>query len=136
VATDPFNLWTGCNFVIKGRIKESYRSYDLSTWQNPAPLVADAEGKPIDDAMEAIWQKSYSLQAKIAPDKFKTYEELERELFAVVGAAPSNAPKSISQAPIAATPKAAKRLGNSLKPLVKMNLMMVWLFSRISPSKR
>ena len=33
-----------------------------------------------DDAMEAIWNQEYSLEEITAPDKFKTYEQLQARL--------------------------------------------------------
>ncbi len=35
--------------------------------------------------MEAIWKKEYSLQSLVAPDQFKTYEELKTRLDYVLG---------------------------------------------------
>ena len=43
------------------------------------PLLDD------DDALEALWKKEYSLAAVTAPDQFKSYEELETRLNAVLG---------------------------------------------------
>ena len=36
--------------------------------------------------MEAIWKKQYSLTEFVAPDQFKTYEELKKRLDSVLGA--------------------------------------------------
>mgnify|MGYP006247287671 CR=1 FL=1 len=37
-----------------------------------------------DDAMEAIWKKEYSLSA-VAPDQFKSYDDLKKRLDNVLG---------------------------------------------------
>jgi hypothetical protein len=38
-----------------------------------------------DDALEALWKKEYSLSAIVAPDQFKSYDELEKRLNSVLG---------------------------------------------------
>ena len=37
-----------------------------------SPLLDD------DDALEAIWKKEYSLAALVAPDQFKSYDDLKK----------------------------------------------------------
>ena len=50
-----------------------------SEFANPGPLLDD------DDALEAIWKKQYSLAEFVAPDQFKTYDELKARLHSVLG---------------------------------------------------
>mgnify|MGYP006921315747 CR=1 FL=1 len=91
VAMNPFDFWEGADFRIRIRQLDGYRNYDKSEFDAPSPLFGDD-----DDAKEALWNKLYSLSAEIAPDKFKTYEELERQLHKVLvmdGAEPT-APKT------------------------------------------
>jgi hypothetical protein len=38
-----------------------------------------------DDALETLWKKEYSLSAIVAPDQFKSYEDLEKRLKYVLG---------------------------------------------------
>ena len=38
-----------------------------------------------DDALEAIWKKEYSLQAFVASDQFKSYDDLKKRLDYVLG---------------------------------------------------
>jgi hypothetical protein len=76
---NPFDFWSGANFKLKIRKVEGYWNYDKSEFDSPSPLLDD------DDALEAIWKKEYSLSALIAPDQFKTYEELEKRLNYVLG---------------------------------------------------
>lgn len=71
---NPFDLWEGCSLKLKIRNKDGYRSYDKSEFANPAPLFDN------DEKMEEVWKKAYSLRAEIAPDKFKSYDELKRKL--------------------------------------------------------
>lgn len=71
---NPFDLWAGADFKLKIRKVEGYRNYDKSEFSEPAPLSDD------DDNMEAIWKSEYSLAELIAPDKFKSYDELKKRL--------------------------------------------------------
>lgn len=76
---NPFDLWEGADFKVKIRQVAGFRNYDASEFAAPAPLFKD------DDAMEAVWQKCYPLAELIAPDKFKSYEELKAQLTKVLG---------------------------------------------------
>jgi hypothetical protein len=76
---NPFDFWQGANFKLKIVKKDGYWNYDKSEFDRLAPLLDD------DDAMEAIWKKEYSLAAVVAPDQFKSYEDLERRLMSVLG---------------------------------------------------
>lgn len=99
-AFDPFNLWTGANFKLRAKQVAGYRNYDSSEFSAPAELGAD------DAEREATWNREYSLQSLIAPNEFKTYEELSARLNQVLGlelgaAAPTAAPAA---APAAEAP--------------------------------
>jgi hypothetical protein len=78
-AIDPFDFWQGANFKLKAKNVAGYRNYDSSEFATPAPLLDD------DDAMEAVWKKQYSLAELVAPDQFKTYDELKKRLDSVLG---------------------------------------------------
>jgi hypothetical protein len=71
---NPFDLWAGADFKLKIRKVEGYRNYDKSEFSEPAPLSDD------EDNMEAIWKTEHSLSALVAPDKFKSYEDLKKRL--------------------------------------------------------
>ena len=81
---DPFDFWQGANFKLKAKNVAGYRNYDSSEFTTPGPLLDD------DDAMEALWKKEYSLCEFIAPDQFKSYDELKKRLDSVLGGKPSN----------------------------------------------
>ncbi len=83
-AIDPFDFWQGANFKLKAKNVAGYRNYDSSEFAASAPLLND------DDAMEAIWKKQYSLAELIAPDQFKSYDELKKRLNYVLGSKGSN----------------------------------------------
>ena len=76
---NPFDFWQGADFKLKIRKVDGYWNYDKSEFAAAAPLLDD------DDAMEAIWKKEYSLQALVAADQFKSYEDLKKRLDYVLG---------------------------------------------------
>ena len=76
---NPFDFWQGADFKLKIRKVDGYWNYDKSEFAAPAPLLKD------DDAMEAIWKTEYSLQALVAADQFKSYEDLKKRLDYVLG---------------------------------------------------
>jgi len=77
-AIDPFDFWKGANFKLKAKNVAGYRNYDSSEFAAVSPLLED------DDAMEAIWNKQYSLVEFTNPDQFKSYTELQTRLDAVL----------------------------------------------------
>jgi hypothetical protein len=84
VQMNPFDLWEGANFRMKIKTEKTkenpkgFRNYDNSEWDAPAPLGADA-------MMEKAWKGAYSLKDLIAPDKFKSFEELTAQFEKVTG---------------------------------------------------
>lgn len=78
-AIDPFDFWQGANFKLKAKNVAGYRNYDSSEFAAPSPLLDD------DDVLEAIWKKQYSLNEFVAPNQFKTYDELKARLSSVLG---------------------------------------------------
>lgn len=78
-AIDPFDFWQGANFNLKAKNSAGYRNYDDSRFSRSNPLLDD------DDAMEAIWNKQYSLAELVAADQFKDYDDLKKRLDYVLG---------------------------------------------------
>jgi len=78
-AIDPFDFWQGANFKLKAKNVAGYRNYDSSEFAAVTPLLDD------DDAMETLWKKQDSLQEFVAPDQFKSYEDLKKRLDYVLG---------------------------------------------------
>jgi len=76
---NPFDFWGGANFKLKIKKVAGYWNYDSSEFDRPGALLDD------DDAMEAIWKQEYSLAELIAPDQFKSYEDLKKRLDYVLG---------------------------------------------------
>jgi len=85
VPVNPFDFWEGADFNLKAyNGSNKQRSYDKSGFTKPSALF-DGD----DEALEKLWKKQYSLQAEIAPDKFKSYDQLKTRLQAVQGATPA-----------------------------------------------
>lgn len=79
-AFNPFDFWEGADFKLKIRDVEGYRNYDKSEFASPSPLMGG------DDAeLEKLWKQEYSLAELIAPDKFKSYDDLQSKLHSVLG---------------------------------------------------
>lgn len=79
---NPFDFWEGANFKVKITKKDGYWNYDKSEFSSPEPLFDD------DDAMEAVWKKTYSLAEFTDAEKMKSYEQLDARLKAVLGKKP------------------------------------------------
>jgi len=84
---NPFDFWQGANFKLKLVKKDGYWNYDKSEFDRVEPLLDD------DDALEAVWKKQYSLAAVVAPDQFKSYEQLDTRLKMVLGQKTASRPR-------------------------------------------
>mgnify|MGYP001307751090 FL=1 len=78
-AINPFDLRDeGANFKIKIRKVDGYWNYDKSEFDAVSPLG--------DEAMiNSVFGQVHSLSSVIAPDEFKSYEELKEKLERVLG---------------------------------------------------
>lgn len=116
VAFNPFDMWEGADFVIKiwteTKGKAKFPNYDDSKFQPCAPLGTDEE-------IRAVWEKCHSLNDLVAPDKFKSYDELKKRFETVMkigdqgGAAPRASAEAASDAAEAATPSMTPRVPSS-----------------------
>ena len=97
---NPFDFWAGANFKIKIKKVAGYWNYDSSEFAAPAPLLDD------DDAMEAVWKQEHSLAEIVAPDQFKSYEDLKKRLDYVLGLtiAPKRQDPEVADEELVATP--------------------------------
>ena len=77
---NPFDFWQGADFKIKIKKVAGFWNYDSSEFASPAPLLDD------DAALEALWEKEYSLQELVSTSQFKSYEDLKTRLDYVLGA--------------------------------------------------
>ena len=81
---NPFDFWKGADFKVKIRKVEGYWNYDKSEFAEPSTL------KGFDDSeLETLWSQQYSLTDFTAPDKFKTFEELDTRLQTVLSTQPT-----------------------------------------------
>ncbi len=72
---NPFDFWTGANFKLRAKKVGGYPNYDSSEFMEPAVL----EG--LDDAqLESVWQREHELQGIVAPEMFKSYDQLQTRL--------------------------------------------------------
>ena len=104
---NPFDFWEGANFKLKIRKVDGYWNYDKSEFDS-VTAIADN-----DEKIEEIWTKQYPLTPFLAPENFKSYDELKSKLDKVlsgvrntgtaedVAIPPTAAPKS--EAPVATT---------------------------------
>ena len=72
---NPFDFWTGANFKLRTKKKAGYPNYEDSAFDTPGTL-----GDFSDKELEAIWKKQYALDPLVAPENFKTYEQLSERL--------------------------------------------------------
>mgnify|MGYP003333217570 FL=1 len=77
---DIFDFLSGCNFRLKIKSVEGYPNYDSSSFESPSALLDGTEKKLLE-----VFNQMYDLQAEISPEKFKSYEELEKKLNRVLG---------------------------------------------------
>jgi hypothetical protein len=75
---NPFDFWNGANFKLKIRKVDGYWNYDKSEFEATSQLATSEE------AMKAIWEKQHALKPFVAPDNFKTYDELKEKLNRVI----------------------------------------------------
>ena len=73
-AVNPFDFWEGAEFKLKLRMLDGYWNYDKSEFSTPSEIA------PTDEEIESIWKQTHSLQEIVAPDQFKSYDELKARL--------------------------------------------------------
>lgn len=76
---NPYDVFEGANFQLVVTKVGKHNNYDQSEFGAPSRLA------PTDEEIKAIWEKEYSILEDIAPDKFKSYEELKAELDKALG---------------------------------------------------
>lgn len=101
-----WDLWEGANFRFKAYTEDPYLKYDKSSFDSCSELLGGDESK-----LEEILKQCHSLKQFVAPENFKTYEELEKELQRVEGngtAAPAKT-ESLDNIPKSTPEKEAKK---------------------------
>lgn len=87
---NPFDFWNGADFKLKAYLDSSsgYRKYDKSSFSNPSPLLGGD-----DEKLEEVYNSLHSLEAEVADDKYKSYDELKKMFDIVVGNVTSTPPQ-------------------------------------------
>ena len=71
---NPFDFWEGANFKLKIRKVDGYWNYDKSEFDSPSAI------KDNDDSIQQIWDKQFALKPFLAPENFKSYDELKAKV--------------------------------------------------------
>ena len=79
-AINPFDFWKGADFKLKIRKVAGYINYDKSEFSAQSELF-DGD----DEKLEALWKSGHSLQAFVADNQFKSYDELKAKFDQVIG---------------------------------------------------
>src|ERR1017187_5261891 len=74
----PYDLWKGANFTLRARKVDGFRNYDKSEVGPQTPVAKT------DEEIEKIWKSCYSLKAFLAPENFKSYDELKTKVETVL----------------------------------------------------
>ena len=77
---NPFDFWAGANFKLKIRQVEGYRNYDKSEFDSSTELFDGDDAK-----LETVFGSSNSLKEFVDPSTYKTYGELKKKLYDVLG---------------------------------------------------
>lgn len=105
VAFDPFDIFSGANFVLKARTKDNFRSYESSYFDKPSELCEGNE-KKITVALDSL----YSLEALVDSKLFKSFEELEQQLKRVSSSSGKPVRKNVEESIETDTPKETNEL--------------------------
>jgi hypothetical protein len=79
---NPFDFWGGASFKLKIRNVEGYRNYDKSEFDSASSLFDGDDSK-----LEIVYNQLHKLQEFIDPEQYKTYSELKKKLYDVIGEA-------------------------------------------------
>jgi len=92
-----FDLYEGANFKLRMRQVEGYPNYDQSVFGDVGP-IADS-----DEAILKIMNSAEPLSPLVAPDKFKSYDDLKKKFESVInptGAVPARASVTDDDEPV------------------------------------
>ena len=107
---NPFDFWTGADFKLRSKKVAGYPNYDSSEFL-PAGTLEDLD----DPQLESIWKREYALQDLVAPDQFKSYDQLKQRLDKVLGRRGEAASSSVVEE-VRQVAKAAPKADISAKP--------------------
>jgi gp32 DNA binding protein like len=78
---NAFDPKTGADFLYKQTVVANFPNYDQSKFSSSKPLAAGNDAK-----IQEILSRCFDINEEIAPDKFKSYEELKKKFLWVTGA--------------------------------------------------
>lgn len=114
---DVFDLLDGKDFVLKQMKKSGFPNYDKSDFAKEQSTVT-LDGEVLSDlSLQKIYESLHSLSAEVAPNKFKSYDELTKLFNGVMGFSKPKASKPAfedddlsldNDSPTKSTPKASK----------------------------
>jgi len=111
-ALNPFDFWDGANFNLRIRKVQGMVNYDKSDFAAPSPIAKT------DKAIEEIWKQEHSLEEFIAPDQFKSEEELSKRLARVLNdGTRSAAPQTTAASPMASEASSAPVAAPTSEPV-------------------
>ena len=93
---NPFDFWEGANFKLKIRKVDGYWNYDKSEFEGPSAVFDN------DEAIEELWNKQFPLKPFLAPENFKSYDELKAKLDKVLSGV-RNTAEDVAVPPATAT---------------------------------
>lgn len=76
-----FDIDEGVDFLLRCKAKSKNRNYEDSKFVDRPSVLCGGD----EDMIEEVLNQMYSLQAEIAPNKFKTYDELKKQVLEVLG---------------------------------------------------
>jgi hypothetical protein len=96
---EPFDLFEdGANFrIVVKTVKDSKNKRDYPDYADSAFETKGALLGGDDEKLEALWNQCYSLQDLIAPDKFHSYDDIQKNLNRVMNAKPAPSSDSVQQ---------------------------------------
>jgi hypothetical protein len=77
---NPFDFWGGADFKLKIRNVEGYRNYDKSEFADSSEFQGGDDSK-----LESIYNSLHNLGEFIDPAQYKSYADLKKKLFEVIG---------------------------------------------------
>ena len=138
---NPFDFWTGANFKLRAKKVAGYPNYDSSEFESTGTL------EDLDDAqLESIWKREFAHQSIVAPDQFKSYDQLQERLNAVLNlkgqakreaveeAAPSNKFATKPPTPAAPEPTVSENDGASQSSMVEEDDDVLDYFQKLAES--
>lgn len=83
---EPWDFWKGADFEYVSKKVDGQITYADSKFENPS-VIHYIDGEELSDKQieEEVYGKQYSLDAEIAPDKFKSFEVLKVRLDKCLG---------------------------------------------------